>query len=113
MAAFAVVALAVSAAEAAEAKRSFGTVPKQALVELKATVGKPFSSGLVFIDGNLVQMDVSYHGSLKKATFDENATVLSLPNDPSIDNGTQPQSSFAIDELKIWDYCKKDFSLGD
>ena len=71
------------------------------------------STPLVFIDGNLVQMDVSYHGSLKKATFDENATVLSLPNDPSIDNGTQPQSSFAIDELKIWDYCKKDFALSD
>ena len=44
MAAAAVVALAVSAAEAAEAKRSFGAVPKQALVELKATVGKPFDS---------------------------------------------------------------------
>lgn len=71
------------------------------------------STPLVFIDGNLVQMEVYYHGALKKATFDENATVLSLPNDPSIDNGTQPQSSFAIDELKIWDYCKKDFSLGD
>lgn len=68
---------------------------------------------LVFIDGNLVQMEVSYQGSLKKSTFDDNATVLSLPNDPSIDNGTQPQSSFAIDELKIWDYCKKDFSFGD
>lgn len=71
------------------------------------------STPLVFIDGNLVQMEVSYRGSLKKATFDENATVLSLPNDPSIDNGTQPQSSFAIDELKIWDYCKKDFALDD
>ena len=54
MAAAAVVALAVSAAEAAEAKRSFGAVPKQALVELKATVGKPFSSGLVFIDGKFI-----------------------------------------------------------
>ena len=54
MAAAAVVALAVSAAEAAEAKRSFGVVPKQALVELKATVGKPFSSGLVFIDGKFI-----------------------------------------------------------
>lgn len=54
MAAFAAFAVVVSAAEAAEAKRSFGTVPKQALVELKATVGKPFSSGLVFIDGKFI-----------------------------------------------------------
>lgn len=54
MAAFAAFAVVVSAAEAAEAKRSFGAVPKQALVELKATVGKPFSSGLVFIDGKFI-----------------------------------------------------------
>ena len=66
-----------------------------------------------FIDGNLVQMEVSYHGSLKQAIFENNATVLSLPNDPSVDNGTQPQSSFTIDELKIRDYCKKDISSGD
>ena len=67
------------------------------------------SSPLVFIDGRLVPMEVSYQGSLKKSIFEDNATVLSLPTDPSIDNGTQPQSSFSIDELKIWDYCKKDF----
>lgn len=54
MAAFAAFAVVVSAAEAAEAKRSFGQVPKQALVALKATVGKPFSSGLVFIDGKFI-----------------------------------------------------------
>lgn len=58
-------------------------------------------------------MEVSYHGSLKQAIFDENATVLSFPIDPSVDNGTQPQSSFTIDELKIRDDCKKDFSSGD
>ena len=54
MAAFAAVAVVVSVAESAETKRSFGAVPKQALVELKATVGKPFSSGLVFIDGKFI-----------------------------------------------------------
>ena len=42
------------AAGAAEAKRSFAAVPKQALVELKATVGKPFSSGLVFVNGRFI-----------------------------------------------------------
>ena len=68
---------------------------------------------LVFIDGHLVPMEASYQGSLKKSIFEENATVLSLPNDPSIDNGTQPQSSFTIDELKIWDFCKKEFQLDD
>ncbi len=68
---------------------------------------------LVFIDGRLVPMEASYQGSLKKSIFEENATVLSLPNDPSIDNGTQPQSSFTIDELKIWDFCKKEFQLDD
>ena len=54
MAAFAAVAVVVSVAESAEARHSFGAVPKQALVELKATVGKPFSSGLVFIDGKFI-----------------------------------------------------------
>ena len=68
---------------------------------------------LVFIDGRLVPMEVSYQGLLKKSIFEENATVLSLPNDYSIDNGTQPQSSFAIDELKIWDYCKNEFQIED
>ncbi|MBR1921804.1 MAG: hypothetical protein IJ829_07390, partial [Kiritimatiellae bacterium] len=30
---------------------AYETVPKRALAELKATVGQPFSAGLVFIDG--------------------------------------------------------------
>ena len=46
-------ALAACAAGAAEVRRSFEAVPKQALVELKATVGRPFTSGLVFLDGKL------------------------------------------------------------
>lgn len=71
------------------------------------------STPLVFIDGHLIPMEVSYPGVLKQSLFEENPTVLSLPNDPSIDNGTQPQTPFTIDELKIWDYCKKDFQLGD
>ncbi len=54
MAVFAAVVVVASAAGSAEPKRSFGTVPKQALVELKATIGKPFSSGLVFIDGKFI-----------------------------------------------------------
>lgn len=48
--------LAVAASESV-AKRgaaTFATVPKQALVELKATVGKPFSAGLVFVNGKFV-----------------------------------------------------------
>ena len=47
--------LAVAAPESA-AKRgaTFATVPKQALVELKATVGKPFSAGLVFVNGKFL-----------------------------------------------------------
>ena len=47
-------ALAACAAGAAEVRRSFEAVPKQALVELKATVGRPFSSGLVFLDGKFI-----------------------------------------------------------
>jgi len=46
---------AFATAGAAEAKRTFETVPKQALVELKATVGRPFSSGIVFVDGKFIQ----------------------------------------------------------
>jgi hypothetical protein len=38
----------------APAKRGFEQVPKQALVELKATIGKPFTAGLVFIDGKFI-----------------------------------------------------------
>ena len=38
----------------APAKRGFEQVPKQALVELKATIGKPFTAGLVFIDGKFL-----------------------------------------------------------
>jgi len=47
--------LVVAAPETA-AKRgaAFAKVPKQALVELKATVGKPFSAGLVFVNGKLL-----------------------------------------------------------
>ncbi len=47
-------ALAACAAGAAEVRNSFEAVPKQALVELKATVGRPFSSGLVFLDGKFI-----------------------------------------------------------
>lgn len=54
MAVFATVVVVASAAGSAETKRSFGAVPKQALVELKATIGKPFSSGLVFVDGRFI-----------------------------------------------------------
>ena len=45
---------AVAAAEPAARRAAFATVPKQALVELKATVGKPFSSGLVFVNGKFL-----------------------------------------------------------
>jgi len=47
--------LVVAAPETA-AKRgaAFAKVPKQALVELKATVGKPFSAGLVFVNGKFL-----------------------------------------------------------
>lgn len=44
----------VHAVETTSSNRSFETVPKQALVELKATIGRPFSSGLVFIDGRFL-----------------------------------------------------------
>ena len=47
--------LVVAAPEpAAKRGATFATVPKQALVELKATVGKPFSSGLVFVNGKFL-----------------------------------------------------------
>ena len=47
--------LAVAAPEpAAKRGAAFATVPKQALVELKATVGKPFSVGLVFVNGRFI-----------------------------------------------------------
>ena len=39
---------------AVAAPPAFEPVPKQALVELKATVGKPFTAGLVFIDGKFL-----------------------------------------------------------
>ena len=46
---------AVAAPEpAAKRGAAFATVPKQALVELKATVGKPFSAGLVFVNGKFL-----------------------------------------------------------
>ena len=46
----------VVSAPGSAAKRgaAFATVPRQALVELKATVGKPFSSGLVFVNGKFL-----------------------------------------------------------
>ena len=46
--------LVVAAPEPAAKRTAFATVPKQALVELKATVGKPFSAGLVFVDGKFL-----------------------------------------------------------
>ncbi len=48
-------AIVVCSAGVVSAKSSFDQVPRQALVELKATVGKPFTSGLVFIDGKYMQ----------------------------------------------------------
>ena len=45
---------AVAAAEPAARRAAFAAVPRQALVELKATVGKPFSSGLVFVNGKFL-----------------------------------------------------------
>ena len=45
---------AVAAPEPAAKRAAFATVPKQALVELKATVGKPFSAGLVFVNGKFL-----------------------------------------------------------
>ncbi len=50
----AVVVSAVAEAAYAAAKGAFEPVPKQALTELKATIGKPFSAGMVFIDGKYV-----------------------------------------------------------
>ncbi len=49
-----VIAFALPLFVQANSKSTFATVPKQALVELKATVGKPFSSGLVFVDGKFL-----------------------------------------------------------
>ena len=52
---FAAVAATAAEPPPAAAKRAgFETVPKQALVELKATIGKPFTAGLVFIDGKFL-----------------------------------------------------------
>ena len=48
------IALAVPLFAQANSKSAFATVPKQALVELKATVGKTFSSGLVFVNGKFL-----------------------------------------------------------
>ena len=50
-----VIAFAVPLFAQANSKGAFEAVPKQALVELKATVGRPFSAGLVFIDGKFIQ----------------------------------------------------------
>ena len=49
-----VIAFALPLFAQANSKSAFATVPKQALVELKATVGKPFSAGLVFINGKFL-----------------------------------------------------------
>lgn len=51
----AVIAFAVPLFAQANSKGAFEAVPKQALVELKATIGKPFSAGLVFIDGKFIE----------------------------------------------------------
>ncbi len=48
------VVLLVADVWAAPAKGAFEPVPNQALKELKATVGRPFSAGLVFIDGKYI-----------------------------------------------------------
>jgi len=48
------IALAVPLFAQANSKSAFAAVPKQALVELKATVGKPFSAGLVFVNGKFL-----------------------------------------------------------
>ena len=49
-----VIAFALPLFAQANSKSAFATVPKQALVELKATVGKPFSAGLVFVNGKFL-----------------------------------------------------------
>ena len=49
-----VIAFALPLFAQANSKSAFATVPKQALVELRATVGKPFSSGLVFVNGKFL-----------------------------------------------------------
>ena len=48
------IALAVPLFAQANSKSAFAAVPRQALVELKATVGKPFSSGFVFVNGKFL-----------------------------------------------------------
>ena len=50
----AVIAFAVPLFAEAQTKSAFATVPRDALVELKATVGKPFTAGLVFVDGKFI-----------------------------------------------------------
>ena len=68
---------------------------------------------LVFIDGCPLRMEGSYPGRLDKGILAASTVVLSFPNDPAVDDGTQPQCAFLIDEFKIWNYCKTDFSLSD
>lgn len=48
-------ALTAEARPPARAKSAFERVPKDALTALKATVGKPFTAGLVFIDGKYIE----------------------------------------------------------
>ncbi len=52
---FLVLAMALCGVEAKPGQLAFEPVPKQALTELKVTVGKPFSQGLVFINGRFIQ----------------------------------------------------------
>jgi hypothetical protein len=52
---FLTLAMALCGVEAKPGQPAFQPVPKQALTELKATVGKPFSKGLVFINGRFIQ----------------------------------------------------------
>lgn len=53
-AALVLLAVAFPAPAAAPRARAFETVPRRALTELKATVGKPFSAGLVFVNGKFI-----------------------------------------------------------
>ncbi len=68
---------------------------------------------MVFIDGRPLRMDGIYPGSLDQNVIETSTSVLSFPNDPAVDDGTQPQCAFLIDDFKIWNYCKTDFSLDD
>ena len=51
---FAALVFAASPSAGAQTKSAFETVPHDALVQLKATVGKPFTAGLVFVNGKFI-----------------------------------------------------------